>query len=381
MTPQIDQQLMRRALELARRGRGSVEPNPMVGCVIARDGRIIGEGHHERFGGPHAEPHALAHCTESPRGATAYVTLEPCCHTQKKTPPCVPRLIEAGLGRVVVGCLDPNPQVNGRGVAMLRAAGVAVDEPLIEDECRQLIAAFIKKQRHHRPYVTLKWAQSADGKVAGPGGMRAQISSKQSLRAVHDLRGRFMSIAVGVNTVINDDPMLTSRLARKPRPTVRVVLDSSLRTPLTARVVETAGEVRTVLFHAEDASPAGDATVAELTVRGVEIVALPAGAGGHVAFDAVLDHAGQWEMPEMLVEPGPTLAASLLAGGLVDRLWVFRSSRAVNDPTAPAAAAVPDGFILTGEVELGGDILSEYLNRASPVFFAPTPSADLLMAE
>src|SRR3954451_23545285 len=174
---QFDDDFMRRAIRLAMNGRGRVEPNPMVGCVIVKDGRVIGEGFHQQYGGPHAEPNALASCTESPAGGTAYVTLEPCCHTNKKTPPCAPRVIEAGIARVVVGCLDPNPEVDGKGVAMLRAAGVTVDGPVLEGEAKQLIAPFIARTRLGRPYVTLKWAQTADGKVAGPGGTRMQISN------------------------------------------------------------------------------------------------------------------------------------------------------------------------------------------------------------
>ena len=160
---------MGRALSLAARGRGAVEPNPLVGSVIVREGRVIGEGFHQRFGGPHAEAEALAACTESTAGSTAYVTLEPCCHTNKKTPPCVPRLIEAGIGRVVVACLDPNPQVGGRGVEQLRDAGIEVDVGVLEAEAKQLNAPFFALVQHHRPYVTLKWAQTADGKVAATG--------------------------------------------------------------------------------------------------------------------------------------------------------------------------------------------------------------------
>src|SRR5688572_32879202 len=169
--PDTDATFMRRAIRLAMNGRGRVEPNPMVGCVIVKDGRVIGEGYHEVFGGPHAEPNALAACAaagESPAGATAYVTLEPCCHTNKKTPPCAPRLIEAKVARVVVGCLDPNPDVDGKGVATLRAAGIEVTGPVLEPESKQLIAAFLARVRFGRPCVTLKWAESSDGKVAGP---------------------------------------------------------------------------------------------------------------------------------------------------------------------------------------------------------------------
>src|SRR3954466_3298302 len=183
---------LRRGLRLAMNGRGRVEPNPMVGCVIARGERVIGEGFHAEFGGPHAEPRALANCSESPAGASAYVTLEPCCHTNKKTPPCVPRLIEAKIARVVVGFLDPNPDVDGKGIAMLREAGIVVDRAPgeIEAEAKQLIAPFIKRVVHHRPYVTMKWAESANGKVAGAMGRRVKITNEASDRVVHALRAR-----------------------------------------------------------------------------------------------------------------------------------------------------------------------------------------------
>src|SRR5215207_9043429 len=156
MSDTTDEHFLRRAIRLAMNGRGGVEPNPMVGCVIVKDGRVVGEGIHAKYGQPHAEPTALASCIESPEGATAYVTLEPCCHTNKQTPPCAPRLIAAKIARVVIGCLDPNPDVNGRGVAMLRAAGIVVDGPICEAECRQHLAAFTARTVYGRPYVTLK---------------------------------------------------------------------------------------------------------------------------------------------------------------------------------------------------------------------------------
>src|SRR4051812_15631254 len=180
----LDESFMRRCIELAARGRGSVEPNPMVGCVIVRDGRIIGDGYHQQFGGPHAEREALKSCRESPRGATVYVNLEPCSHTNKKTPPCVPALIEAGVGKVVVGCVDPNPQVSGKGMEALRAAGIEAKVGLLESESKQLNAAFFATIAAGRPYVTLKWAQSADGKVAGPRGQRKQISNELAMKVI-----------------------------------------------------------------------------------------------------------------------------------------------------------------------------------------------------
>src|SRR5262245_48989455 len=160
MNPQLDQQMMRRAIRLAMNARGQAEPNPTVGVVIARGDRVIGEGATSGFGGPHAEPTALAACTEPPAGATAYTTLEPCCHTNKKTPPCVPALIEAKIARVVIGCVDPNPDVNGKGIEQLRAAGIAVESNVLEDPAKQLIAPFIARTVYDRPYVTLKWAET-----------------------------------------------------------------------------------------------------------------------------------------------------------------------------------------------------------------------------
>jgi diaminohydroxyphosphoribosylaminopyrimidine deaminase/5-amino-6-(5-phosphoribosylamino)uracil reductase len=240
MNEATNQSMMRRAIELAMRGRGLVEPNPMVGCVIVKDGRVIGEGFHQKYGQAHAEPNALAACSKSPEGATAYVTLEPCCHINKQTPPCVPRLIAAKLARVVVGCLDPNPQVNGQGIAQLRQAGIEVVTGVLEDECRQLIAPFVARTLHRRPYITLKWAQSADGKIAGANGKPIQISNESSQKIVHELRARCDAIAVGINTVLSDDPLLTIRHAQALRPMSRYVLDRQLRIPQKSRLVQTA---------------------------------------------------------------------------------------------------------------------------------------------
>jgi len=231
-----DSHWMRRAIRLAMNGRGRVEPNPMVGCVIVNDGRVIGEGYHQQFGSPHAEPNALAACAESPEGATACVTLEPCCHTNKKTPPCVPRLIEAKIRRVVIGCMDPNPDVNGRGAEQLRAAGIEVMASVLESQCRQLLAPFIAHSVHRRPYVTLKWAETADHRVAGPGGRRIQISGKESMRQVHQLRARSDAILIGHRTLITDDPLLTARDVPHARPLTRIVLMRRLELSPVARL-------------------------------------------------------------------------------------------------------------------------------------------------
>lgn len=366
---------MERAIELAMLGRGRVEPNPIVGCVIARDSRILGEGYHAAYGGPHAEPVALSACSESPAGATVYVTLEPCSHTNKKTPPCAPRLIEAGVGRVVVGCLDPNPQVNGRGAAMLREAGITVEVSVLEDRCRQLIAPFVARQRLNRPYVTLKWAQSADGRIAGPGGARVRISNERSHRVIHGLRARCDAIMVGINTVLKDDPLLTARHVPEARPLLRLVLDSQLRLPPTAQLVRTAQD-DVLVFHA-----AGAARPEQPICQSVTCIPVPTADDGRLRLDHVLAALQPWAPTHLLVEPGPTLAEGFFQSGLVDRVWVIRSPRVIGDDTAPAAAAVPADYVLAGEIDLDGDRLAEYLNPASPTFAAAAPSADLYLAE
>ncbi len=367
---------LRRAVRLAMNGRGAVEPNPMVGCVIVKDGRVIGEGFHAKFGSIHAEPAALAACTESPEGATVYVTMEPCCHTNKKTPPCAPRLIEARVGRVVFGCFDPNPDVNGRGAAMLASAGIEVDGPALDAECKQLNAAFFKGTLHQRPYVTLKWAQTADGKVAGPGGAKQWISNPQSTRAIHELRARCDSILVGIGTALNDDPLLTSRGVVGARPLRRAVLDTNLRISTDSQLAHTgAGEV--VVFCSRDAyrqSP----RVAELQQIGVDVVPVkpdPRGAGG-ISIDDVLFDLDNWG-EHVLVEAGPTLARSFLDQNLADRVWVIHSPTRIDDDSAPSATHVD--YPSVAEADLGGDRVIEYLNPNSPVYFAPMPSADFVI--
>src|SRR5688500_8212868 len=227
MPPMSNENFIRRALDLAAEGRGKVEPNPLVGCIIVNDGRIIAEGFHQQFGGPHAERVALADLASKglpSEGATAYVTLEPCCHTNKKTPPCVPALICAKITRVVVGCLDPNPDVNGNGLQQLREAGIEVIGPVLECEAKQLIAPFLARVKHGRPYVTMKWAQTGNGKVAGPRGRPLRITNDTSDRVVHALRARCDAIAIGTNTVLSDDPLLTARGGERVRPLLRIVL-------------------------------------------------------------------------------------------------------------------------------------------------------------
>lgn len=373
MNPQLDDSFMRRAISVAIEGRGAVEPNPMVGCVIVKNGRTISEGYHQKLGGPHAEPNALEACTESPAGATAYVTLEPCCHTHKKTPPCVPTLIGAKLVRVVVGTLDPNPQVSGRGVEQLRAAGIRVDV-LDLPSARQLIAPFIAITVHHRPYVTLKWAESADGKV-GIQGRRLLISNSRSLQAIHELRARCDAIMVGINTVLADNPLLTVRGAKPMRPLRRVVLSRDLAIPLSSRLVHSSSEGPVEFICSASARRQKAALVQDFESRRISVTALPVDSSGQIELLGVLEHLGTRGVTHLLVEPGPTLAQSFIAQNLADRIWIFRSPNPVNDSGALAAASVH--YPETARSALDGDTLTELLNPESPVFFAPDASPDV----
>ena len=372
---ETDLRIMRRAIELATRGRGNVEPNPMVGCVIAKNASIIGEGFHEKVGGPHAEPNALAACIEDPAGATAYVNLEPCCHLTKRTPPCVPRLIAAKIARVVVGCRDPNPLVSGQGIAQLRAAGIEVAENVLGNESRQLNAAFFKHIEHRRPYVTLKWAQTADGKVASSTGPRLMITNDQSNKIVHKLRSLSDAILVGINTVLADDPLLTARGVATSRQPMRIVLDTHLRTPITSRLVITADQSPVLIYCSESAYKKSPEIA---RAPGVEIQPIPLDAHGHISLAHMLNDLGGRSVTHLLVEPGPKLATAFLRENLPDRIWIFRSPKMLSDPHAPAAAKIE--YPSVAENIIAGDRITEYLNTAGSVYFAPMASADFQMA-
>jgi diaminohydroxyphosphoribosylaminopyrimidine deaminase / 5-amino-6-(5-phosphoribosylamino)uracil reductase len=359
--------MLERAISLAMSGRGRVEPNPMVGCVlVGPGGGIIGEGFHERVGGPHAEPTALDDCARrgnSARGATAYVTLEPCCHTNKRTPPCVPALIAAGVARVVIGCLDPNPDVDGKGVAQLKAAGIAVDmgSPTEQASACQLIAPFIARVRYSRPYVTLKWAESADGFISGVGGARRQISGPESMAIVHALRARCEAILIGASTLRSDNPLLT---ARTPNPTPH----PTPHTPLRA-VVSRGGDVPTdsQLFH----TPRGGPTVLYSPAR-------PPGLPEHVehvptdSLADVLTDLARRGTTNLLVESGGALALALARESLADRAWRFISPTPIGSGTRAAAIDWP----AHASAAVGVDRLRECLNPNSPLTFETSASVD-----
>jgi len=311
-----DARFMARALQLAARARGRTSPNPMVGAVLVSGGRVIGEGYHHRAGEPHAEVLALRAAGKAARGATLYVTLEPCCH-HGRTPPCTEAVIGAGVARVVAAMRDPDPRVAGKGLAAFRRAGVAVEVGPLEVEARRLNEAYLKRVTTGLPFVSLKTAMSLDGKIATAGGESQWITGERARAYGHRLRGEHDAILTGVETVLADDPQLTVRAARGRNPQ-RVVADSRGRTPTAARVL-TADE-RPAIIAVTDRTP--ERRRAALETAGADVWVLPA-REGRVDLEALLRKLAANGVSSVLVEAGGTLAAGALAAGLVDRVYFF----------------------------------------------------------
>jgi diaminohydroxyphosphoribosylaminopyrimidine deaminase/5-amino-6-(5-phosphoribosylamino)uracil reductase len=327
-----DRRYMARALELARHGEGRVEPNPMVGCVIVRDGRVVGEGWHQRFGGPHAEIEALRAAGDAARGATVYVTLEPCAH-MGKTPPCTAALVAAGVARVVAGCRDPHPRVDGRGLAELERSGVDVTVGVLEDAATDLIAPFAKLAANGRPWVIAKWAMTIDGKLATRTGASRWISGEESRARVHVLRGRVDAIVVGRGTAAADDPLLTAR-PPGPRVATRIVLDSQASLSLDSQLVRTSSEGPVMVATCANA-PAGRCQ--ELRERGVEVWP-SAGASPGQRWTELLDELGRRQMTNVLVEGGAQVLGTLADLGEIDEVHAFVAPLLVGGPAASPIA-------------------------------------------
>jgi diaminohydroxyphosphoribosylaminopyrimidine deaminase/5-amino-6-(5-phosphoribosylamino)uracil reductase len=324
---------MRRALQLARRGEGHVEPNPMVGCVLVRDGQVVGEGWHQKFGGPHAEVEALTAAGPAARGATAYVTLEPCSHVGK-TPPCTQALIRAGVARVSVGARDPNPHVSGGGLAELAAAGIKCDESDLAEQAADLIAPFSKLVTSGRPWVIAKWAMTLDGKLATRTGDSRWISGEESRAKVHELRGRVDAIIVGAGTAEQDDPLLTAR-PPGPRTATRIVLAASDSIPPISKLLETSREapVLVAVTHRIAAE-----SVRALTDRGVELWQSNE-ADRSQRWSALLDELGRRQMTNVLVEGGAQVLGTLFDAGAVDEVHAFVAPKLAGGGPSPVAGA------------------------------------------
>ena len=335
MTPEIDRRFMQVALALGRRAAGETWPNPAVGCVIVKDGRVVGRGRTAPGGRPHAEPQALAQAGDTAVGATAYVSLEPCSH-YGQTPPCVDALIGAGIARVVIAHGDPDPRVAGEGVEKLRAAGVEVTEDVCAEEAAVDHAGFFLRVTEGRPFVTLKLAQSLDGRIAMATGESQWITGPEARRAVHAMRARHDAVMVGAGTARTDDPSLTVRglgIARQP---VRVVLSRKLDLPLDGQLARTAGDVPVWIVHAPDAAPEA---VAAWTERGAKCLSAPA-SGRQIDPMAALQALAGEGLTRVFCEGGGSLAASLLGAGLVDELAVFSAGLTIGAEGMPALAAM-----------------------------------------
>ena len=315
VTATRDAQFMARALQLARRGLFTTDPNPRVGCVIVKDGLVVGTGWHQRAGEPHAEIHALKAAGERARGATAYVTLEPCCH-HGRTPPCTRALIEAGITRVVAAMADPNPQVAGKGMEALRQAHIGVETGLMQAQAEALNPGFISRMRRGRPYVLAKLAVSLDGRTALAHGESRWITGAAARADVQALRARSSAIVTGIGSVLADDPSLNVREFDIGRQPLRVVVDSTLRMPATAKMLSLPGStlIVTACQHAETAD--------RLLAAGAEVLYLPA-VDGRVDLPGLMGHLAAREVNELMVEAGAHLCGALLAAGLIDEIVIY----------------------------------------------------------
>lgn len=363
MQSEIDRQFMKRALLLAARGLGTTSPNPAVGAVVVKEGRIVGEGYHERAGLPHAEVIAIDRAGGLTEGATLYVTLEPCCHWGR-TPPCVDKIIKSGIARVVVAMVDPNPKVCGKGILALREAGIQVDVGLLNDEAMELNEGYRKHVLSGLPFVTVKYAMTLDGKIATRAGKSRWISGSESRRLVHSIRGQVDAVIVGVGTVLKDDPELSCRLwewqnegdgsfepgGRCNQP-VRVVVDSTCRIPVGCRVItrrlpeELVSPGSAVNRFGTHAIVATTTLAPEERKRALEAAGAcvlevgPPGADGRVRVDELLKELGRMGMVSVLVEGGPTLNAAFFRARAVDKVMAFISPMLVGGSDAPGPVA------------------------------------------
>ena len=325
----FDEQYMRRAIELAKRGMGYTSPNPMVGAVIVKDGRIIGEGWHERYGELHAERNALKHCKESPQGADMYVTLEPCCHHGKQ-PPCVEAVIDAGIKRVYVGSDDPNPLVAGGGIKILKEHGIEVITNVLKEECDRLNEVFFYFIQTGRPYVAMKYAMTMDGKIATHSGLSKWITGEKAREHVQNLRRRYKAIMAGIGTVLADDPLLTCRIEGGVNP-IRIICDTHLKLPLESQIVKTAKEVPTIVAVSEryrepaqsKALPETEKVSIEEKIGKYEENGIVAEKNGHIDLNDLMQKLGERSIDSILLEGGGILNWSALESGIVNKVYAY----------------------------------------------------------
>lgn len=351
---------MKLALKLAEKGCGWVSPNPMVGSVIVKNGEIIGQGWHKKYGGLHAERNALDSCNESPKGATMYVTLEPCCHYGKQ-PPCVEAILDAGIKKVVIGSNDPNPLVAGKGIQILREHGIEVKENILKDDCDKLNEVFFHYITTKRPFVVMKYAMTMDGKIAAYTGASKWITGKIARNHVQQQRHRYSAIMVGVGTILYDDPLLSCRIAGGKNP-IRIICDTNLRTPITAQVVQTAKQIPTIfaVCHTDKEK------LRAFEKAGCHILHLGE-KDGHVDLQQLMDALGQKEIDSILLEGGGTLNWTALQSGIVNKVQAYISPKLFGGQNAKTPvegmgiSSPSEAFQLRNSIitKLGEDFLIE----------------------
>ncbi|ADL05715.1 bifunctional diaminohydroxyphosphoribosylaminopyrimidine deaminase/5-amino-6-(5-phosphoribosylamino)uracil reductase RibD [Lacrimispora saccharolytica] len=355
-----DMEYMGMAVRLAQKGCGLVNPNPMVGAVLVKEGRIIGEGYYERYGALHAERNAILNCRESPEGTTLYVTLEPCCH-HGKTPPCTEAILQSGIRRVVIGSHDPNPLVKGKGIKQLREQGIEVVEDVLKEECDKLNEVFFHFIQTGKPYVVMKYAMTMDGKTAAYTGASKWITGEDARRRVHEDRRRYSAVMVGIGTVLADDPLLTCRLENGRNP-LRIICDTQLHTPLDSRIVLTASKVPTVIATSSMEREAHQPYIK----AGCRILPVSQ-KDGHLDLARLMAKLGEEKIDSVLLEGGGILNWSALQAGIVNKVQAYLAPKllggaAGKTPVAGIGVPSPEaGYFLTNSTItcLGEDILIE----------------------
>lgn len=365
--PEGNEEYMKRAIELAGKGGGFTAPNPLVGAVIVKNGRIIGEGYHEKYGGLHAERRAFESLTESAEGADLYVTLEPCCHTGK-TPPCTEAIIKNKISRVFVGSRDPNPLVSGKGNDILRENGIGVIEDFMKDECDELNPAFFHFITTKMPYVVLKYAMTLDGKIAAYTGASKWITGKAARRHVHELRGLYSAVMVGIGTVIADDPLLNCRIEGMHQP-LRIVVDSKLRIPLDCRLCRSAEKYPLMVVCVSNDEEKKE----KLRQMGVSVCTLPS-ADGKVDIRLMMEQLGGMNISSVLLEGGGDLNEAALRCGVVSHVCAYiapkiMGGKEAKSPVEGKGAEAPDGAVKLCNMKITHfeeDILLEYDVKGGP---------------
>ena len=355
---------MKLAIQLALQGTGYTSPNPLVGAVIVKDDQIIGQGYHARYGDLHAERAALAACTQSPEGATIYVTLEPCCHHGKQ-PPCTEAILESGIKHVIIGSRDPNPLVSGKGSRILREHGIEVTEDFMREECDAINAIFFHYIQTGMPYVTLKYAMTMDGRIATRTGASRWITGEKARENVHKDRNRHAAILAGIGTVLTDDPLLNCRIEGGKDP-LRVICDTKLRIPLDSQIVRTAKEIPTIIAAGEDLDQSISSKLTALKAAGCRILPLSL-KDGHPDLHALMEALGKEKIDSVLIEGGSQIAWSALSCGIVNKIQTYIAPKIFGSQEAPgpvggAGVELPAECFALGTPDirmLGDDILIE----------------------